>query len=220
MPGSGLLALVAVGAYVLGSLPFGLWVGRIRGVDIRALGSGNIGATNVWRVLGPGPGLVVFALDTFKGLAPAIVGSMIAGDRAWGLACGLAAVLGHSASPFLRFRGGKGVATGLGALLGSTPIVAGLALLAFLACLAVTRYVSLSSLFASGVMVCAAFLADEPAAIRVAVALLAVVVVLRHRTNLARLVAGTEPRFEFSRRQPGAPNRPREERHADESPRP
>lgn len=198
---------LSVGAYLVGGLPFGYWVGLALGVDVRQKGSGNIGATNVWRVLGARAGLSVLVLDVLKGFAPAFwlpdaLGKLtlvnVTADH--GLLFGTCAILGHVASPFLRFRGGKAVATSLGVMLALTPLVASVALAVFAILFAATRYVSLSSLVAAGVSaISVQFLADS-VAIRVAYVAVALLLVYRHRSNIVRLIRGQEPRFEFTSR--------------------
>src|SRR5579862_5375400 len=117
---SGLL----LGSYLLGSLPFGLWIARkFKGVDIRTLGSGNIGATNVWRTCGPVTGSVVFALDVLKGFLPPLIGAGLHLNSGWQILAALLAILGHNYSLWLGGKGGKGIATSLGALLGIAPSV-------------------------------------------------------------------------------------------------
>ncbi len=184
----------AVLAYLLGSLPFGAWVARLRGVDITKVGSGNIGATNVHRVLGPGPALAVLILDVAKGLAPAAYGQA-SGGVLLGLSLGLCAMVGHCFSPFLRFRGGKGIATGLGLLLGADPQVALIALVLFVATVAVSRWISLGSILASLSLFVSGWALARPwqaVALYLAMGLFAT---YRHRANIARIRAGTEPRF-------------------------
>jgi glycerol-3-phosphate acyltransferase PlsY len=208
------LPLWLLGAYLSGSIPFGLLFARARGVDLRAVGSGNIGATNAMRVVGRFWGGVCFLLDVLKGTGPTLAAGLALGYGAegWGLSApaawqwlsiAAASVLGHVFPVWLGFRGGKGVATAFGALLGVWPVLTIPALAAGLTWLiiaVVSRYVSLASVIAavaSPVYVLgAAGLAGQSAASLVpvlTVALgLAVLVVLRHRDNLARLRAGTE----------------------------
>lgn len=186
--------LVAAG-YFVGSIPFGYVVARLRGVDITSVGSGNIGATNVLRVLGKGPGLAVLALDIAKGLLPPLVLFQVTRSQEWALAAGVAAVVGHCLSPFLRFRGGKGIATGLGMLIGVTPIGAAVALAVFAVLVAVFRYVSLASIVATWSVVATSFVLRDPAPVVGVFVLVALFVTHRHRSNIRRLLEGTESRI-------------------------
>jgi glycerol-3-phosphate acyltransferase PlsY len=197
--------------YVSGSLPWGLWLGRwFRGVDVRTLGSGNLGATNVYRSLGPWLGITTLALDMLKGALPVwlvpalpIAGAFPGGPETCGLAVAFAAVAGHMWTFLAGFKGGKGVATTAGVLLALAPRAFAVFGGVFLATVAVTRYVSLGSILgAAAFAVATAFVA--PAGVRsptfafgVAVAGL---VVLRHRENLRRLARGEERRFSWKRK--------------------
>ncbi|MCA9290079.1 MAG: glycerol-3-phosphate 1-O-acyltransferase PlsY [Phycisphaerales bacterium] len=219
--------------FVSGSIPFALLIGRAKGVDIRRHGSGNVGATNVSRVLGRPYGLLCFALDAAKGAGPVVAAGLVQGvfgatvaaveptaQWAW-LAVAVASVAGHMFSPFVGFRGGKGVATGFGSMVAmwnilTIPLL--LALAAWLCVLAVSRYISLASIVAAQV-VPIAFMTimlvrdggDDPNA-RVVHAMpvlivtigIAALVVLRHRANIARLQRGEEPRIGQGRRAGGA----------------
>ncbi|MDQ2985860.1 MAG: glycerol-3-phosphate 1-O-acyltransferase PlsY [Armatimonadota bacterium] len=186
-------------AYFGGSLPFGKWIAAARGVDILKEGSGNIGATNVWRILGPKFGLLVFALDVLKGflpsfLLPVFLGAAL-GDPRWGILFGACAVLGHSISPFLGFKGGKSVATALGVMIGITPVVAGLAFSTFLLTLLVTRYVSLGSIIGSISAPVFAAVFGFPKVVVIVYSVLAALIVYRHRPNIRRLASGDEAKF-------------------------
>jgi acyl phosphate:glycerol-3-phosphate acyltransferase len=178
-------AVAVLAAYLLGALSPASVVARLRGVDLRAVGSGNPGATNVGRALGRRWGVAVGVLDVAKGYLPAALASLLVSHEV-GLASGIAAVLGHVTSPYLRGRGGKGVATAGGAVLGSHPwwglVVVGV----WVAVLAASRWVALASCLAAvAVLVCA--LVEPSAGWDVAwAAVLAVVVVARHRRNLVR----------------------------------
>ncbi len=211
-------ATVGLIGYLLGALPFGYLVARAKGVDIFTVGSGNPGATNVRRVLGQGPGNLVFALDFLKGACAAswallartstsvtydledwglTASGHIAGDD-WvnfGLAGLVAAMLGHSYSCFTRFRGGKGVATGAGGICLIMPVSALIAAVAWAAVFFSTRYVSLASIIAAASLPLSAWLRDRPAIIVALAALIALFVIGRHRENLRRLANGTEHRF-------------------------
>jgi glycerol-3-phosphate acyltransferase PlsY len=201
--------LVALGlGYLSGSLPWGLWLGRwLRHVDVRTLGSRNLGATNVYRSLGPAIGIAVLLLDVAKGalptaLVPALaIGSGFPGGAEWCRLCvGMAAVLGHMFTLFAGFRGGKGVATTVGVLLALSPPAFAVFVCVFVAAVAITRFISLGSML--GAVAFAATLAGStPGGVRsptfgfgVAMALL---VILRHRENISRLVRGEERRFSF-----------------------
>jgi glycerol-3-phosphate acyltransferase PlsY len=206
-----LTALACVVAYLIGGIPFGYLLARARGVDILQQGSGNIGATNVSRVLGRRFGLLVFALDFAKGALPAAAALWIAGDveRSWGLAtaelvgvaAGLAAFLGHLFPVYLRFRGGKGVATGAGVVAVLLPGPALGALLVWLAVVCAARTISLASLSAAlALCVFRLALVDDPLSLdnlplTAFCFLAAALVVLRHRANLVRLWHGNENRL-------------------------
>ena len=202
-----LLLCVAVG-YLSGSLPWGLWIGRLaRGVDIRTLGSGNLGATNVYRSLGPGLGILTLLLDIAKGALPvwllpqAGFAAAFPGGPEWcRLAVGLAAVAGQVWTFLAGFKGGKGVATTVGVLLALAPVAFGAFVLVFVVVVAVTRYISLgSTLGVAAFAVALAFLA--PGGFRSPTfllgLLLALLVVFRHRDNFRRLLRGEERRFSF-----------------------
>lgn len=212
------LAIAIPIAFLAGSIPCGLLIARRRGVDIRTQGSCNIGATNVWRVLGRGPGLTCFGLDVAKGLLPTLGAGLAAGllgrvavprPEAWlWLAVAVAAIAGHMFSPWVRFRGGKGVATGFGAFLGIYPVLTLPALAALAVWIVVVKascYVSLASICAAAglplwVYLTIEGLSDEPGRhaaagpFYVVTALLAAVVILKHRANIGRLMRGCENR--------------------------
>ena len=186
-------AALALG-YVLGSVPWGLLLTRAAGLgDIRAIGSGNIGATNVLRTGSKGLAAATLALDALKGAAALLIAGAVWGESA-GLAAGFGAMLGHAFPVWLGFRGGKGVATGAGVLLAASWWLGLVALLVWLATAALTRLSSAGALAA-----CAAGPLVALAAGRTDLALFAAgigaLVVVRHRANIARLIAGTEPRI-------------------------
>jgi glycerol-3-phosphate acyltransferase PlsY len=201
-------AAVVLVSYLLGSIPAGYVAGRIAGIDIRHAGSGNIGATNVTRTLGKGYGYPVFAVDFLKGLAAVII-SVSIGQRAqpisvpvelFGIVAAVCCVLGHSFPVWLRFKGGKGVATSAGALFGLMPRVALIAVAVWLIIFYLTRYVSVASMIAALAVpitiLSMMFLGQrgETALLYFSICL-AAVVIIRHRSNLSRLGRGTEPRF-------------------------
>ncbi|HRJ27168.1 MAG TPA: glycerol-3-phosphate 1-O-acyltransferase PlsY [Fimbriimonadaceae bacterium] len=191
--------LLGIAAYGIGSLPFGVWVAKAKGVSILERGSGNPGATNVYRECGAAAGLTVFLLDVLKGLGPALAGRFLLDHELAPLILGLLAVAGHSLSPFLKFKGGKGVSTGLGVLIGSTPWVALAAFLVFLVSMLVWRFVSVSSLLAALAVFVFGYVFGDPVGAVVGYGLLFVFVLVRHRSNLQRLRNGTERKFSFRR---------------------
>lgn len=194
-------AILATGlAYLVGSIPTGVLLGRIAGVDVRSEGSGNIGATNVARTAGRTLGILTLLGDAMKGLLPVLLArSFELGNEAVA-ATAVAAPCGHVFPIFLRFRGGKGVATGFGALLGLAPAVVAIPLGIFVATVALWRIVSLSSILASLSAAPALLLFGYPASSSVAAALVAALIVFRHQENISRLLAGTERPFESRRR--------------------
>ena len=203
------LVLVALISYLFGSLPAGYLAGRLAGADIRKVGSGNIGATNVLRVLGKRYGYPVFVVDFAKGLAAVLLAVHIARETAGGGASfvdlcaaigGVCVVLGHSFPVWLRFKGGKGVATSIGALFGLMPLAGLVVCVVWIVTFELSRYVSLASVAAALALpatVAALRVFEQPLSpILFYFSLcLAAVVVTRHRSNLSRLVRGTEPRF-------------------------
>jgi len=204
-----LIAPFALGSYLVGAIPFGYLIARARGVDILRQGSGNIGATNVGRVLGRRFGILVFLLDFSKGAVPVTVGIACntganVGSHALEVVMGLAAFLGHLFPIYLRFRGGKGVATGAGVVAVLLPLPALGALLTWVAVLSASRYVSLSSLCAV-IMLCALRLVLTPdpfgpdaLTLTLLCFVAAGLVFLRHSANIARLCHGTENRLKES----------------------
>jgi glycerol-3-phosphate acyltransferase PlsY len=214
-----LLAIAAVAGYLLGSLPFGYWVARSRGVNIFEVGSKSPGATNVRRVLGKGPASAVLALDVLKGALAAGWPSLFAlfcarsgpagpvNPAFTGISplpgyLGLAfALVGHSFSCFTRFRGGKGVATAAGGLSVLMPAIAAISAAIWVAVFFTTRYVSLASILAALALPVLAVLLGRGHLAEWVAAMIALFVLVRHRTNIGRLLCGTEKRFE--RRKPG-----------------
>ncbi len=195
---SGLL----LAAYLLGGIPFSYLAGRMaRGVDLREVGSGNLGATNAMRELGWHWGLGVLLLDAAKGWAAVALALHFAGPGWLTVIAGLAAVLGHSFTPYLGFKGGKGVATSTGVFLTLAPAVTGLALLVFLLAMFTLRRVSVGSL-AAATAVPLFILWRRPSETPLLAfgILIALLIWLRHRSNLVRLIHGEEPRFSFSQK--------------------
>jgi len=204
------LVLLIIGSYLLGAVPFGLLIARAKGVDLRKVGSGNIGATNVSRALGRKWGYICFGLDFAKGFVPMIVAAaLIGGDKdttellKW-LSVGIAAIVGHVFPVYLKFRGGKGVATSLGVVLGLWPYftVPGLVVFAvWVLCVIVWHYISLASMVAAmlfplavcvGVAIRPNWEFEKLWPLIVVAALLCFVIIIKHRSNVKRIIAGTE----------------------------
>ena len=201
-------AFVAAG-YLCGSLTFGYWLVRIfRGEDIRTKGSGNVGATNVWRVYGPRLGVPAALLDTAKGFAPAFAATVVVGHGT-GVLAGAAAMLGHWRPIFLGFqKGGKMVATAGGAFLGVAPLVGAVGAGVWIVVFAFTRYASVASITAAASLPLSAWLFGYPWPVIAFGAAAGAGVVFLHRANIARLARGEESRFELRRR--GEAHRPDE----------
>ena len=193
-------ALFVVIGYLAGSIPTGYWLVRgVKHADIRTLGSGNIGGSNVWRVYGRRLGFPVVLVDTLKGFVPALVATLTVSHLAGALAGG-AAMLGHWRPLFLRWRrGGKMVATCGGAFLGVAPIVGGIGAAVWIAVFLVLRYASLASIVAALTVPLISVLLDEPWPVIAFACVAAAAVIVLHRANIARLRAGTESRFRFGR---------------------
>ena len=187
-------AVALVVAYLLGSIPFSYLVARRKGIDVRTVGSGNVGATNVMRSAGRAAGLTAFALDFLKGSLATWLALRMAGPTA-AAAAAVIAVIGHMYPVWLSFKGGKGVATGAGAFLPILPVaaVSGLAMFAVVARL--TRYASVGSIVGTTALPVVAFLMRAPAASCAAAAVAAVLIVWKHRENVRRIAAGTETRL-------------------------
>lgn len=195
-------------AYLLGSVPMGVIVSRRYGVDIQKVGSGNIGGTNVIRTLGWGPGLLVGLFDVFKGALAVLIalGLGFTGPLLGGVA--LAAILGHDYSVFLRFRGGKGVATTFGTLLAVDPILTLLAAFMALATIAFSRYVSVGSLVGGMAFLVLAVAMAKPTWFIVLSLIVAALIFYTHRENLSRLQAGTERRIGVKEKPPELNQKP------------
>jgi acyl phosphate:glycerol-3-phosphate acyltransferase len=187
--------ILTAAAYLLGSIPTGLLLAKAFGVDIRTTGSGNIGATNVYRTLGRSVGVMTLVGDCLKGLLPVLLAKYLHLPDVWIAVIGLAAFLGHVYTVFLGFKGGKGVATALGVFLGVSPLAVGGALLLFVAVVWWSRYISLGSILAAAVMPILVLLLDgRPPLVLMTVAV-AALVVWKHKENIKRLREGTENKF-------------------------
>lgn len=211
--------IVALGGYLLGSIPTGFLVARTRGIDIRTVGSKNMGATNVFRTLGKGPGIFVLLMDALKGFAavaltthfyPLLNNSLpqiFPHDSVenlqlrfyYGLIAGIAAVLGHNYTCWLNFKGGKGIATTGGVFLALAPAAVGIAAALWLIAFIATRYVSIASIVAAIALPTAVWFTQENLALRVIAIILGVLAIYKHRANIQRLRAGTENRITFKK---------------------
>lgn len=193
-----MIYLLVVFSFLLGAVPFGyITVKLVKGTDIRQFGSGNSGATNVFRVAGPAFGIAVFVLDCFKGFLPVVLASSIMGgtNELYPIIAGLAAISGHIYTPFLGFKGGKGVATGAGVFLGLMPGLTLLGVAVFVISFAISRYVSLSSIIAALFVAVLVWVTKEPLSISLFATLTVMLIIFTHRANIRRLLNGTENRF-------------------------
>jgi len=187
-----LIAVVA--AYLVGSIPFAQLLSRRRGVDLRRVGSGNVGASNVLRTLGVWPAVVAMMLDAVKGTVAVLVAQRLTNGVAAPVMAGLASMIGHVYPVWLRFRGGKGVATAAGAFAVLTPVAVAAAMGVFLLTVAFTRFISVGSMAAALTLAGWAIASDAPAVVGIGAAIGAALVLVGHRANVVRLVAGTERR--------------------------
>ena len=200
--------ITALAAYLLGSIPTGFLVGRSRGLDIRTVGSGNIGATNVFRVLGKPAGLFVLLVDALKGF----LACQFAGALAWKflmpgtdaptatleflkITGGVCAILGHNYTCWLKFKGGKGIATSAGVMLALLPAAFGLSIGIWLIVILLTRYVSVASIAAAAVLPFAAWLVGRSPRMTGVAVVIGALAIFKHRANIQRLRNGTENRF-------------------------
>jgi glycerol-3-phosphate acyltransferase PlsY len=195
-----------IGSYLLGALPFGLWVAwKLKGVDIRTVGSGNIGSTNVGRICGPVAGAAVLVLDALKGLVPPLVGMSLELESRWFILAALAAIIGHNFSIFLKFKGGKGISTSVGAMLGICPKVCLVASLLFGTEVLTLRYVSVGSLIGAITLPVGMYIVYPGDTYRLGFGLFACAMAFyKHRSNIQRLIAGTEPKVSLRRSKPEA----------------
>ena len=196
--------VIAVAGYLLGSIPTGYLIGRARGVDIRTVGSGNIGATNVFRMLGKGPGALALVMDGLKGyaasswLADLVIHQFVvpaAQQEYVKVLGGIAAVLGHSFTCWLKFKGGKGVATSAGVFFALTPLAATISLVTWILLFAVSRYVSVASIAAALALPVTVWLTSDSLVLRAVTTAICLLIILKHKSNVQRLFNGTERRF-------------------------
>jgi glycerol-3-phosphate acyltransferase PlsY len=201
--------VTAVAAYLLGSIPTGFLVAKARGIDIRSVGSGNIGATNAFRILGKGPGFFVLLIDALKGwVAVCVAAPLIAGwiggapEEYLRITAGVTAVLGHNYTCWLGFKGGKGIATSAGVLIALVPwallIILGVWILLFFT----TRYVSVASIAASFTLPFATwFTTGQDIGLTAVTGAMGALAIYKHRKNIQRLIDGTESRIEFRKKE-------------------
>ena len=187
-------AIWIVGAYLIGSIPFGYLIGRMRGVDVRTVGSKNIGATNVYRTVGHKWGVLAFFCDFLKGFLPAFLALRLASsvNENLPICVGLACVIGHTLTVFMKFRGGKGVATAFGMMVALATYPALLAFAVFVVTVWLSHYISLGSMLAAATLAVLVWFFPVLLAMRVIAALIAVFVIYKHKSNIDRLVHGCE----------------------------
>jgi glycerol-3-phosphate acyltransferase PlsY len=190
------ILLVILVSYILGSIPFGYIIAKIKGVDITKLGSGNIGATNVGRYLGKPYFFIVLFLDAIKGFIPTILFKLLFGLE-YGILAGLFSVIGHSYSIFMKFKGGKGVATGLGVSIALIPIETIIGFGVWFLVLMIFKIVALASIISAVSVFIVVLFLEKSSLIKIVCGIIAVLIVLRHKSNIERIIKGTEPKFYF-----------------------
>ena len=182
--------------YGLGSLPLGYLVAnRLKGIDLRRVGSGNVGATNAYRSAGLALAIIVVLVDVAKGASSVMITARVTSGTTAPVAAGVAAIIGHAYPVWLRFQGGKGVATACGVFWTLAPVATAIAAGSFLVVVWITRYVSMGSVVATALLPPVAWITNEPVPVVTGAAVTAMLVILRHRSNLVRLRAGTERRL-------------------------
>ncbi len=186
------IIIILIAAYLIGSIPFGYLISKVLNIDIRKFGSGNIGATNVFRTLGPVPGTIVFVLDLLKGTLPVYLAIQLGLNPWLIILAGIAAVIGHTYPVYLKFKGGRGAATGLGILLGIAPdiFVGAVAIAALI--IYISRYVSLASIITPIIVTIALLAFGRPLPYSLAAGLISIIIIARHIPNIKRLLSGTE----------------------------
>ncbi len=186
-------AMILILSYFLGAIPNGLIFGKlIWKKDLRKFGSGNIGATNAWRTIGKSAGLLIFALDFLKGALAVVLAQHFIGTSAAMILAGLCAIIGHTFTIFLKFHGGKGVATGLGVIAMLMPKVTVIVFSVWLVIVCITRYVSLGSVVAAALVPILAFVFNDPKEFVLLGIVAAIFIIFRHKQNILRLMNGTE----------------------------
>jgi glycerol-3-phosphate acyltransferase PlsY len=197
--------LCALGAYVIGATPVGFIAGKLHGIDIREHGSGNIGATNVIRVLGKRIGIPVFLLDFLKGLIPVLLALGLTKNTECGIAAGLGTILGHNFTFWLKFNGGKGVATSAGVLLALMPVPMLCVLATWIVVFYASRYVALASIAAAAMLPLFVWWQHRVGSLFWFAVAIGILAIYRHRSNIQRLMNGTESRFSRKKSPPTEP---------------
>lgn len=193
--------IVILCSYIIGSIPSGLILGKtFWNVDLREHGSKNIGATNAWRTLGKLPGFIVFVADLLKGMIGVYLGMLLVGTSTAMIIGGIVAIIGHSLSLFLKFKGGKGVATGLGVIIMLMPTVSAIVFIIWLVVVMLSKYVSLASIIAAICVPIFAFVLGMPFEFVAFGVVAALFVIYRHKSNIGRLMNGTENKIKAGKR--------------------
>ena len=193
--------IVILCSYIIGSIPSGLILGKtFWNVDLREHGSKNIGATNAWRTLGKLPGFIVFVADLLKGMVGVYLGMLLVGTSTAMIIGGIVAIIGHSLSLFLKFKGGKGVATGLGVIIMLMPTVSAIVFIIWLVIVMISKYVSLASIIAAICVPIFAFILGMPFEFVAFGVVAALFVIYRHKSNIGRLMNGTENKIKAGKR--------------------
>ncbi len=196
------ILIIILISYFLGSIPFGYIISKLKGIDITKFGSGNIGATNVGRALGKRYFFIVLFLDALKGFLPVLLFKQLYGFE-YAILAGLFVVIGHSFSIFMKFRGGKGVATGLGISLGLIPIETMIGFLIWFLVLWTFKIMALSSIVAAISVFIAVLILQKSLIIKIVIGILAFLIVLKHKSNIERMMKGVEPKFYFFEKKGG-----------------
>ena len=181
-----------LGSYVLSSISFALLISKFKKIDLRQVGSGNLGATNVYRALGFKFAILVFILDAAKGLVPTYLAMHYFSNPVWHVAIGLITIIGHSLSIFVKFKGGKGVATGLGVIMALNPLVAAILAAVGFTSIAITRYVAPTSILCAVMAPILFYVFKSPEEYIIFISIIASVIVFRHKDNITRLIQGKE----------------------------
>jgi glycerol-3-phosphate acyltransferase PlsY len=189
------IVIAIIAGYLLGSIPFALLLTRTRGVDLRAVGSRNVGAANVLRTTGVRRAVVVLLLDAAKGAAAVLVARLLTDNLIVVMTAGLAAIAGHVYPAWIGFRGGKGVAASAGVFVMLAPLATAIAALVFVATIFVTRFISAGSIAGALALAAATLVGNAPGPVVVGAIVAALLVMHRHRDNVSRLIAGTERRI-------------------------